>query len=78
MEKFTEHIREILKEKGRTDKDIAIMSPDEAFREVLEWGGIIGYDGAIKRWIKAIYGMEVKEQREQHTEKKDRVQRKEL
>lgn len=59
MEKFTEHIREISKEKGRTDKDIAVMTPDEAFREVLEWGGIIGYDGAIKRWIKAIYGMEV-------------------
>lgn len=30
MEKFTEHIREILKEKGHTDKDIAIMTPDEA------------------------------------------------
>lgn len=60
MEKFTEHIREILKEKGRTDKDIAIMTPNEAFREVLEWEGLVGYDGAIKRWIKDIYGIEVR------------------
>lgn len=59
MEKFTEHIRNILKERGNTDTDIAAMTPDEAFREVLEWEGIVGYDGAIKRWIKAIYRIEV-------------------
>lgn len=70
MEKFTEHIIDILKERGNTDTEIETMTPDEAFREVLEWEGIIGYDGAIKRWIKAIYGIEVKEQGKQHTEKK--------
>ena len=59
MDKFTPHIRDILKERGKTDKDIAAMSPDEAFREVLEWERLIGYDNAIKRWIKDIYGIDV-------------------
>lgn len=54
MKTFTEHIRNILKERGNSDTDIATMTPDEAFREVLEWEGLIGYDGAIKRWIKEI------------------------
>lgn len=59
MKNFTEHIRDILKERGNTDTDIAAMTPDEAFREVLEWEGLIGYDGAIKRWIKNIYGIDL-------------------
>ena len=60
MKNFTEHIRDILKERGITDTDIAAMTPDEAFREVLEWEGLCGYDGAMKRWIKDIYDIEVK------------------
>lgn len=60
MEKFTPHIIGILKERKNTDANIAVMTPDEAFREVLEWEGLIGYDGAIKRWIKAIYGIEIR------------------
>lgn len=59
MEKFTEHIRNILKERGNSDTGIAAMTPNEAFREVLEWEGLCGYDRAIKRWIKDIYGIEV-------------------
>lgn len=70
MEKFTEHIRNILKERGNADTDIAAMTPDEAFREVLEWEGLIGYDDSIKRWIKAIYGIEVEAKQYQKTEKK--------
>lgn len=54
MKKFTQHIINILKERGNSDTDIAVMTPDEAFREVLEWEGLIGYDRAIKRWIKEI------------------------
>lgn len=78
MEKFTEHIRNILKERGNADNDIATMTPDEAFREILEWGGIIGYDGLIKCWIKAIYGIDVEAKEEPKTEEKDRIHRKEL
>lgn len=70
MRKFTSHIVDILKERGNTDTEIEALTPDEAFREVLEWEGLIGYDGAIKRWIKGIYGIEVKAQREYHTEEK--------
>lgn len=70
MEKFTEHIRDILKERGNADTDIAAMTPDEAFREVLEREGIIGYDGVIKRWIKAIYGIEVEAKQDLKTEEK--------
>ena len=54
MEKFTPHIINILIERENTDTDIAVMTPDEAFREALEWEGLIGYDRAIKRWIKEI------------------------
>lgn len=60
MEKYAEHIRNILKERGNSDTNIAAMTPNEAFREVLEWEGLIGYDGSIKRWIKDIYGIEIK------------------
>lgn len=59
MEKLTPHIINILKERGNTDTDIAAMTPNDAFKEVLEWEGLCGYDGAIKRWIKDIYGIEV-------------------
>lgn len=34
------------------------MTPNEAFKEVLGWEGS-GYDGAIKQWIKEIYGIEI-------------------
>lgn len=44
MEKFTKHIIEILKDRETTDTEIAAMTPDEAFREVLEYEGIFGYD----------------------------------
>lgn len=35
------------------------MTPNEAFKEVLGWEGLCGYDGAIKQWIKEIYGIEI-------------------
>lgn len=60
MEKFTKHIIEILKDRENTDTEIAVMTPDEAFREVLEYEGIFGYDEAIKRWIRDIYGIDVR------------------
>lgn len=70
MGKFTEHIREILKERGNSDTDIAAMTPDEAFREVLEWEGLCGYDGAIKRWVRDIYGINVGAQQEVKSKEK--------
>lgn len=60
MEKFTEHIIDILKERGNSNADISAMTPNEAFKEVLEWEGLCGYDGAIKRWIKDIYDIEIR------------------
>lgn len=47
MEKFTEHIIDILKERGNSDADIAAMTPNEAFKAVLEWEGLCGYDGTM-------------------------------
>ncbi len=38
------------------DADINDMSKDDAFRSVLEYEGIIGFDFKIRNWIKEIYG----------------------
>jgi hypothetical protein len=38
------------------DKRILRMSPDQVFKRVVEWNGLLGsYDSTIKDWIKNIY-----------------------
>jgi hypothetical protein len=32
----------------------------QAFRAMLEWEGILGYTGTILKWIKDIWGVELK------------------
>ena len=41
------------------DSDIGTLSPSEAFDEVCNWEGLIGYSSTIKRWIEDIYGVEI-------------------
>lgn len=42
------------------DTEINAMSSFEAFEEVLEWEGFIGYARQIKGWIEDIYKVELK------------------
>ena len=42
------------------DAQIQDMGNDEAFKAVLEWEGIIGYDFKIRNWIKEIYDVELR------------------
>ncbi len=42
------------------DAQIQDMGNDEAFRNVLEWEGILGYDYKIRQWVKEIYGVELR------------------
>ncbi len=48
-------------EPNDTSKDASIndLSPDDAFRNVLEWEGIIGFDYSIRNWVKEIYGVKI-------------------
>ena len=48
-------------EPNDTSQDAAIndMGHHEAFRNVLEWEGIIGFDYKIRDWVKEIYGIEL-------------------
>ncbi len=39
------------------DAQIQDMGNDEAFRAMLEWEGIIGFDYKIRDWVKEIYGV---------------------
>ncbi len=39
------------------DAEINEMSHDAVLDHVLEWEGIIGYGGAIRGWVKTIYGV---------------------
>lgn len=41
------------------DKDINTLSPNEAFYEVCQWDGLLGYDSTIKNWIKDIYKVDL-------------------
>ena len=66
--KYPEHIMAILRQRlglkiNDTSKDVEInlYSPNEAFEEVLLWEGFIGYFYTIKKWIKDIYGIELKQ-----------------
>lgn len=41
------------------DEEFSQYTSNEAFSEVLEWEGFIGYDLKIKKWIKDIYGVDL-------------------
>ena len=66
MNKFPENIMRYLRQrKGlepddtTCDNEINTLTPNEAFEEVLEWNGLIGYAYKIKRWIEDIYGIDL-------------------
>ena len=66
MNKYPENIMGYLRQrKGlepddtTRDNEINLMTPNEAFEEVLEWDGLIGYAYIIKRWIEDIYGIDL-------------------
>lgn len=41
------------------DKDINLMSPNEAFNEVCTWEGLINYGSTIREWVSDIYNIEL-------------------
>lgn len=64
--KYPEHIMKDLRERlglepDDTSKDAVIntYSPNEAFAEILNWNGLLGYDETIKNWLRDIYGIDV-------------------
>lgn len=66
MNKYPENIMRYLRQrKGlelndtTCDDEINLMTPNEAFEEVLGWDGLIGYAYIIKRWIEDIYGIDL-------------------
>jgi len=42
------------------DERIMKMSHDEILDRVLNWNGIIGYGGDIRRWVENIYDVKLK------------------
>ena len=64
---YPEHILRYLRQRqglaeGDTSMDdrLNAIPPKKAFREVLEWHGMIGgWDSLITGWIKDIYGVDV-------------------
>ena len=66
MNKYPEHIMEILRQRLGLDEDdtsrddeINIYTPSEAFEEVCNWEGLLGYADTIKEWIEDIYGIDL-------------------
>lgn len=41
------------------DYELNMYSPSEAFEEMLNWEGILGYADTIKYWIESIYGVDL-------------------
>lgn len=41
------------------DYELNMYSPSEAFEEMLNWEGILGYADTIKYWIESIYGIDL-------------------
>lgn len=41
------------------DVEVNLMTKNQAFNNVLEWEGIIGYEYKIRDWIRDIYGIEL-------------------
>ncbi len=67
MSKYPEYILRRLRLREDLDDNDTSMdeqfdnySPNEVFREVCLWEGLLGrYDEHIKGWIKAIYGIDL-------------------
>ena len=64
--RYPEHIMKVLRQRLGLDEDdtlrddeINIYSTSEAFEEVLNWEGILGYASEIKYWIESIYGIDI-------------------
>lgn len=62
--KYPEYIMAILRQRlnleptdTSRDTEINLYTPNEAFEEVLNWEGFIGWAGTIKTWIDSIYGI---------------------
>ena len=43
------------------DEELSLMTPSDAFEEVLEWNGLIGFSSTIKAWIEDTYGFNIDE-----------------
>ena len=64
---YPEHILRYLRQRRgleepdtRMDDRLNTMPPKKAFREVLEWHGMIGgWDSLIIGWVKDIYGVDL-------------------
>ncbi len=56
MEKVRQHLGLDIDDTSR-DKEINGMSHDTVFYHCLTWEGIIGYEFAIKDWVRDIYGV---------------------
>lgn len=68
MAKYPEYIMAALRQRfdleaddTSRDKEINSYSPNEAFEELLNWEGFIGYSSHIKMWINDIYGIDLDE-----------------
>lgn len=66
--KYSNKIMEYLRQRDGLDKyDISMdeqlnqLTPNEVFREVCHWNGLVSYDYTIKSWIKDIYGISLGE-----------------
>ena len=42
------------------DDEIMAMSPDDVFKHVCNWQGLINYSNTIKYWVENIYGVTLK------------------
>ena len=63
--RYPENIMRILRQRldldpkcNFRDREINIMTPNEAFEAILEWHGIIGYGSRIRGWIEDIYDLD--------------------
>lgn len=67
--KYSENIMQYLRQRDGLDKhdtsndrELSEMSKNQAFKEVLNWNGLLGgYDTTIKNWILNIYGLDLDE-----------------
>lgn len=65
--RYPEHIMQTLRKRlglvsrddTSRDNEINKYTPNEAFEEMCNWEGILGYANTIKGWIKDIYGIDL-------------------
>lgn len=66
MNKYPDYImRKLRQRRGLEPNDISSdeilnnFSPQQAFKEVLSWEGLINWDETIREWINDIYGINI-------------------